>query len=278
MYCSNCGSEFRSNDQKFCQNCGKEIKHIEKTKKEIIKKEMSSSNKKMLNCLLLVMFLIGGLAVILSIAALIIDKRMDLVTLLILIGGLITIFFPIMSARKDYLIKKNTKTIESNKEWSYSNFGARAGAFIIDYTIAILVGGFVLGIIIGLTSRNFNIEFGSLTDRLISILSLILFSIICLGLIKNTPGKALYGLRIVDHETHNKITWKQVITRSFGYFISSLIFGLGFWTAGFNKERRTWHDDWARTIVLQKRTNLIYLGIIVSIIALVSLIVLLAGQ
>lgn len=166
------------------------------------------------------------------------------------------------------LIPKNT-----SNEWKLSSFGDRLAAFIIDYVILVLICGGLIILLIGLIygDQFTTFESGSWTDRLLSIGALIVFSMIFLGLFSNTPGKALYGLKIVDKKTHQGIDWKQIILRSFGYLFSGILFGYGFWKAGFNKERLTWHDELAGTIVLQRKTKLRYIGIILTIVCFIAL-------
>lgn len=65
-----------------------------------------------------------------------------------------------------------------------------------------------------------------------------------------TPGKMLCRLRVVDAKTEGPMGDWQSILRILGYFVSALVFGLGFMWMGLDKKRRGWHDMIAGTVVL----------------------------
>lgn len=64
-----------------------------------------------------------------------------------------------------------------------------------------------------------------------------------------TPGKAIMGLRVVQNE-NSAVTFKWAIVRALSYYLSALVFGLGFLTVLVDDQRRGWHDKLARTYVL----------------------------
>ncbi len=65
-----------------------------------------------------------------------------------------------------------------------------------------------------------------------------------------TPGKRILKMRIVDATTGNKLTLLQSITRYFGYFISALPMGFGFWWILIDKRNQGWHDKFANSVVI----------------------------
>ena len=65
-----------------------------------------------------------------------------------------------------------------------------------------------------------------------------------------TPGKRMVGIKIVDAKTFEDITNKQAITRSLGYIISLIPFGLGFLMVALRKDKRALHDLLANTTVI----------------------------
>jgi len=65
-----------------------------------------------------------------------------------------------------------------------------------------------------------------------------------------TPGKRMVGIKIVDAKTFEDISNKQAITRSLGYIISLIPFGLGFLMVAFRKDKRALHDLLANTAVI----------------------------
>ncbi len=68
-----------------------------------------------------------------------------------------------------------------------------------------------------------------------------------------TPGKMLCGLRVVDHQTGERMELWQGIVRYLGYFVSMLPLFLGFFWIGWDKRKQGFHDKLARSLVVRKR-------------------------
>jgi uncharacterized RDD family membrane protein YckC len=67
-----------------------------------------------------------------------------------------------------------------------------------------------------------------------------------------TPGKYLRKIRVVSL-TGEAITYRQALIRNeLGYLLSTTFLFLGFFWAFFDKNRQTWHDKLANTIVIRK--------------------------
>ena len=69
----------------------------------------------------------------------------------------------------------------------------------------------------------------------------------------STPGKMVFGLRIVGAETGAPISVGQAIGRYFSYILSSIVFCLGFIWVGFDARKQGWHDKLAGTVVVRRR-------------------------
>lgn len=67
----------------------------------------------------------------------------------------------------------------------------------------------------------------------------------------STPGKWLLRMRIVDERTYRKPTTRQFVVRYLGYIASLLPLGLGFFWAGWDKNKQAWHDKIAGTLVIK---------------------------
>ncbi len=65
-----------------------------------------------------------------------------------------------------------------------------------------------------------------------------------------TPGKMVFGIRIVDATTMQKPSAGQDIGRYLAYFVSLLVLGLGFLAIAFDKRKQGWHDRLAGTLVI----------------------------
>ena len=66
-----------------------------------------------------------------------------------------------------------------------------------------------------------------------------------------TPGKMIVSAKIVDAATLGEPSTGQLIVRYVGYFISSLVFCLGFLWIAFDKRKQGWHDKIASTVVIR---------------------------
>lgn len=69
-----------------------------------------------------------------------------------------------------------------------------------------------------------------------------------------TPGKLLFGLRVVDAQTFEKMTLKQATKRFFSFILSVAPLFLGFLWSNFNKRCQTWHDKIAGTVVVTSKS------------------------
>lgn len=65
-----------------------------------------------------------------------------------------------------------------------------------------------------------------------------------------TPGKFLFGCRVVDAQTRGSLTLRQSVLRYVGYFLSLLPLGLGFLWVAIDKRRQGFHDKLAHTQVI----------------------------
>jgi uncharacterized RDD family membrane protein YckC len=78
-----------------------------------------------------------------------------------------------------------------------------------------------------------------------------------------TPGKMVFGARIVDARTGNSLTVRQSIGRYLGYFVSTIPFGLGLIWVAFDPRKQGWHDKLAGTVVVRPRSR-VPVAVIVS--------------
>ncbi|HRD02037.1 MAG TPA: RDD family protein [Candidatus Saccharicenans sp.] len=66
-----------------------------------------------------------------------------------------------------------------------------------------------------------------------------------------TPGKRLFGLKVVDLEGKQRLGWYQCFERAHGYFCSGLFVSLGFWQVLWDREGLSMHDRIATTTVIR---------------------------
>ena len=65
-----------------------------------------------------------------------------------------------------------------------------------------------------------------------------------------TPGKFALGIRVVK-VNGGQMSDMDAVIRGIGYNVSTMVFGLGFIWAIFDKNNQTWHDKMARTYVVR---------------------------
>lgn len=79
-----------------------------------------------------------------------------------------------------------------------------------------------------------------------------IYACVCWHIWSATPGKMLFRMVIIDDATERPMGDWQSILRVFGYIVSAIPLGLGFFWIGFDKKRRGWHDYIASTRVVKK--------------------------
>ena len=68
-----------------------------------------------------------------------------------------------------------------------------------------------------------------------------------------TPGKMVFGLKIVDAKTGNKPSLGQFVGRYFAAFLSAIPFLLGFLWVAWDKRKQGFHDLLAGTVVVKTK-------------------------
>lgn len=133
----------------------------------------------------------------------------------------------------------------------YASFGVRVAASLLD-SLWMGAFSFVLGFgiyaALGVSAQDPRALAG--VDFTASFLAPLLLVIVVWRLKQTTPGKAVFGCRIVDARTGTAPTIAQCIIRYLGYIPSVLPFGLGLIWVAFDPRRQGWHDKLARTVVV----------------------------
>ena len=70
-----------------------------------------------------------------------------------------------------------------------------------------------------------------------------------------TPGMKLFGIRVVRDQDGGDVTLGAAILRLFGFWISGLVFWLGYIWVLLDKRRRGWFDLIAGTVVIKDPTK-----------------------
>ena len=147
---------------------------------------------------------------------------------------------------------------------NYASFYLRFLAYLTDIIPIMIVAGFVLYYIFGIspfeTIVALEYQDGILTEnkqksivrlRNISFVIWMLYSIYADASIQQgTFGKANAQMKVVDGKG-NRISQRQSVIRNLSKIISYFPLGLGFIWAAFDKKNRTWHDMIAKTFVIE---------------------------
>jgi uncharacterized RDD family membrane protein YckC len=68
-----------------------------------------------------------------------------------------------------------------------------------------------------------------------------------------TPGKMAIGARVVDADTGQPASARQLVVRYLGYYVSIVPLFLGIFWVAFDARKQGWHDKLARTVVVRSK-------------------------
>ena len=137
----------------------------------------------------------------------------------------------------------------------YVGFWVRVGASLVD---TVLVLALIYPLLIMIYGWGY---FDALTDGLVVgkadfLLSYVVpaLAVILFWLTKQaTPGKMLFGAKVVDARTGQGLTPGQSVGRYLGYYVSMLPLGLGLLWVAFDARKQGWHDKLAGTVVVRAK-------------------------
>ena len=148
-----------------------------------------------------------------------------------------------------------------------AGFVSRLAAFTLDVVI-VTAGSIVFAALVSLILNFFGFSAQGLKgdDPTRSLLAVLQFIIIALSglavalfipgyfvlfwvLVGATPGKQVLGLKIV-RTSRQQLGWGRAIVRFIGYWISAIVFFLGFLWVLVDSRRQAWHDKLADTFVV----------------------------
>ena len=135
--------------------------------------------------------------------------------------------------------------------YNYASFWRRLGAALLD------------AIIIAIVLIPFSMLFGVGGDNagagasLYGLVSLVIswgYPMYFIGAKGQTPGKMALSVNVIRKEDGQVPGYTKAFLREVvGKFISSLVFGLGFFWMIWDKDKQTWHDKIAGTVVIRTK-------------------------
>jgi uncharacterized RDD family membrane protein YckC len=126
----------------------------------------------------------------------------------------------------------------------YAGFWKRLVAYIIDLLL-LLPLMFFIGMALAITDEA--------VARVVGVLLAWPYFALCESSTwQGTVGKKVLGLRVIDLNG-NPILFGTASVRFFSKFISGLIFGIGYFMAGFTEKKQALHDKIAGCLVVSKQ-------------------------
>jgi uncharacterized RDD family membrane protein YckC len=137
----------------------------------------------------------------------------------------------------------------------YVGFRVRAVASLIDAFLVVLVTFPLLGAIYGWTffEGRYDGYVHGPAYVLIWWLAPAIAVVSCWVWKQATPGKMLFGARVVDAQTGRALSVGRATLRYLGYFLSTLLFCLPLLWVAFDRRKQGLHDKIAGSVVVRSR-------------------------
>jgi uncharacterized RDD family membrane protein YckC len=120
-----------------------------------------------------------------------------------------------------------------------ASFGARLLAVIID--------GILLAVVYGVMLAIFDAAIAQIVDIVVGLAYWGYFEGSPSG---QTVGKRAMGIRVIDFSTGGPLGFGRALVRYVGRIASSIVCLLGYFWMLWDKEKQTWHDKIANTVVV----------------------------
>lgn len=143
----------------------------------------------------------------------------------------------------------------------YASFGKRAVAYIIDSVIVGLIAGIPIGCLIAITTAfAMQMSEEAYIIAIIAISLIAVFWAVVAGTLYyawmwsrtgQTLGKKWLGIKVVTAEWTPPSFWRSVGRAIIGYWLSDLVFGLGFLWMLWDDYQQCWHDKLFSTYVIE---------------------------
>lgn len=129
------------------------------------------------------------------------------------------------------------------------------GALVFGALVSLILSFFGLGseqVTLEASARNILTLLQGLTAALAGLAVLLFvpgYFVVFWVLVGATPGKQIMGLSVV-RSNGQPLSWPRAVVRYFGYFLSAIVFFLGFFWVFIDARRQGWHDKLADTLVV----------------------------
>lgn len=131
----------------------------------------------------------------------------------------------------------------------YAGFWRRAGATLLDWLI-VSFANLVVTTVINLIVRQ-----ETIATAVIQIISLIIgvgYYVYFIGNRGQTPGKMVVKIKVQKLSDGSSLGYRGAFIREvLGKFVSGVVFGLGYLWMIRDKNKQTWHDKIAKSVVVK---------------------------
>ena len=173
----------------------------------------------------------------------------------------------VSSSSETHTIDSKTNKKQNSEKNEYAGFWIRLAAYAADllgiFFICFLLGILLYAFLDGTTADSL---IDSTPDIIISYIAYVIYNTLSLSVFSSTLGKSLYGLSLTT-ENGESLSFSNSLKRSLLQPLSTLFYGVGYWSMGKNSRKQAWHDKSAGTVVVRKQKNL-FLAYIITLIAL----------
>lgn len=141
------------------------------------------------------------------------------------------------------------KTIPAPDAFEYVGFWARLAASLIDTLILMVL---LVPIMLSAYGYDYLLEMGTggWLDILVTWVLPAILVLLFWRFRSATPGKMLIGARIVDADTGEPPSTRNLVIRYFAYLLSMLPLMLGFVWVAIDPRKQAFHDKLANTVVI----------------------------
>ena len=112
--------------------------------------------------------------------------------------------------------------------------------------VALLVDGLILGVVTGILRAMLDDDVANGLGTLLGLAYYTYFE----GSSGQTPGKKALGIRVIDFSGGGPIGYGRALIRYLGRIVSGIVFLLGYFWMIWDKEKQTWHDKFANSVVV----------------------------
>lgn len=153
------------------------------------------------------------------------------------------------------------QTLPVSENVIYAGVGSRFVAAFLDVLVLAFVG-FVISFtfqVVGMVAGGSNSIVGSIVKSLGSLIVFVIqivYATYFIGSRGQTPGKMIMKIKVVKIDTNEVPGYTKAFLReAVGKFVSSLVFGLGYFWAIWDPKKQTWHDKIAGTVVVKTQSS-----------------------